>query len=294
MAANSKSKAIYLILLILLIAGGIYLFKQYMPSSSEGVDGQTAGLTEEDANALLTDNNSDGTNTAIPTNVNIGDVGTVTELPVSEILGVRAIGNPEAPVTVREYFSLTCNHCADFHSGTFQELKSKYIDTGKVYFIYEEMPLNGPALYGSMIARCLPEARYPEFVSLLLETQSEWAFGGDFKNSLQKNAALVGMGEEEFNACFENEDLRLAIADNIDQSNQAWKISSTPSFVFNNGERILRGGQPIESFDAVYAILTGVAEAPVKVSAEGITSSVEEVEDFQPNGEIFTPKQMNE
>jgi len=91
----------------------------------------------------------------------------------------------------------------------------------------------------------------------------------------------------------------LAIADNIDKSSQAWKIGSTPSFVFNNGERILRGGQPIEVFDAVYSLLTtekAATEAPANVTplSDGITSAVQEVEDFEPNGEVFRPKLMTE
>jgi len=295
MSGNNKSKLIYPILLILLIAGGVYLFKQYMPNSGEQENIATLEASDEDIEkAPFTNNDS---NPAV--NLNTGEAGTVTQLPTSDVLGVRGVGNPDAPVQVREYFSLTCNHCADFHKNTFPQLKSKYIDTGKIYFIYEEMPLNGPALYGSMIARCLPEERYSEFVGLLLETQADWAFGGNFKEALQKNAALAGMGEEDFNACFENEELRLAIADNIDKSSQAWKIGSTPSFVFNNGERILRGGQPIEVFDAVYSLLTtekAATETPANVTplSDGITSAVQEVEDFEPNGEVFRPKLMTE
>jgi len=316
MSENKKSKVIPLIILLLIILAGIFLWNNYgkklLGSADKNATEQTAGQTEDKLTFGEEDHDHDHDHdhehgekdNMINADVDVGDVGTVTEIPVRPALGVRALGDPNAPVTVREYFSLTCNHCAEFHKGTFQQLKSKYIDTGKLYFIYEEMPLNGPALYGSMIARCLPESRYPEFVSLLLNTQAQWAFGGDFRAELQKNAALAGMSEDEFNTCFENEELRTAIAENIDASAQAWKISSTPSFVFNDGERILRGGKPIASFDAVYDLLTNKTTlnetAPLEVKeivgevTNSITSPVSDVEAFQPNGKVITPNQAVE
>lgn len=292
MAVKNNSKIIIAFVLILLIVGGAFLFTKLngSPSDNESTISQNSDAENNFTDLMATDTPN--------TTANIGEAGTVTELNVPAVLGTRGIGNPNAPVQVREYFSLTCNHCAAFHEGTFKQLKSKYIDTGKIYFIYEEMPLNGPALFGSMIARCLPEARYPEFVSMLLSTQADWAFGGDFKSSLQKSAALVGMNEDEFNACFENEELRTAIAENIDASAQAWNISSTPSFVFNNGERILRGGQDIAAFDAVYALLTDENSTPqqsiIPQTDRSITTPISEAKDFAPNGDVVEPKVINE
>ncbi len=290
MAVKKNSTIIIVLVLILLIAGGAFLFTQLGNDTSE--DGVSISQSRDnDTNEFANLMTNDG---SPATNANVGEAGTVTQIDAPAILGTRGIGDPNAPVQVREYFSLTCNHCAAFHEGTFKQLKSKYIDTGKIYFIYEEMPLNGPALYGSMIARCLPEARYPEFVSMLLSTQADWAFGGDFKASLQKSAALAGMNEDEFNACFENDELRTAIAENIDASAQAWNISSTPSFVFNNGQRILRGGQDIGAFDAVYALLTDKSAAPsepvVQETNRSITTPMDETENFVPSGDVVEPE----
>ncbi|MCI5060458.1 MAG: thioredoxin domain-containing protein [Alphaproteobacteria bacterium] len=189
-------------------------------------------------------------------NQSVGEKGNVVDIPVDPVLGRRAMGDPNAPVQIREYYSLTCNHCATFHTGTFQALKAKYIDTGKAYFIFEEFPLNGPALYGAMIARCMPLERYDAFHSMLLKTQDQWAFSGNFKESLKQNAKLAGMSDEEFDSCFNNEQLQKAMASNISKASEAWEISSTPTFIFNNGERILRGVRPIEDFDTVIADLT--------------------------------------
>lgn len=184
-----------------------------------------------------------------------GTEGQVFEKPLSPVLGLRSVGDPNAPIQIREFFSLTCNHCAAFHEGTYQQLKSQYIDTGKVHFIFEEFPLNGPALYGSMIARCMPEDRYESFISLLLKNQDEWAFGGDFKSALKQNAALAGMGDDDFETCFNNKDLQAAIARNIQLSSDIWKISSTPTFVVNNGKRVLSGVRSLEDFEKIMAFL---------------------------------------
>lgn len=194
----------------------------------------------------------------------VGTVGKIYKKAVDPVLGERGLGDPNAPVTVREFFSLTCNHCAAFHSSTYQTLKEKYIDTGKIYFIYEEFPLNGPALYGSMIARCMPEERYAGFIDLLLTKQDEWAFSGDFKAALKQNAALAGMGDEEFETCFSSKEMQEAIGVNIKVASEQWEIRSTPSFVFNDGEKILSGGAPIEKFDVVIAELTDNKSASVE------------------------------
>lgn len=208
----------------------------------------------------------------------IGDKGTVYDLSVKPLLGRRGFGDPNAPVQVREFFSLTCNHCADFYTGPYQNIKEQFIDTGKLYFIYEEFPLNGPALYGSMIARCLPEERYAGFIDLLLRSQDEWAFGGDFKTALQQNAKLAGMSEEEFDTCFNNEELQKEIATNIKEASDAWNVSSTPTFVFNDGERILRGSQSAENFGQVISALTEPVEE--ESSEEVSEETVDEDEDF--------------
>ena len=202
----------------------------------------------------------------------------IHELTIRPELGVRSLGNKDAPVKIQEFFSLTCNHCAAFHTGTYQELKKKYIDTGKVYFVYEEFPLNGPALYASMIARCLPEERYAGFIDLLLRNQDKWAFSGDFKASLKQNAALVGMSEEEFETCFNDKDLQKAIGANIQEASEAWGVSSTPSFVINNGEEKLRGGQEIGTFDEV---IMRLSDKPVEEDFE-TTAEVQE-EDTDPS-----------
>ncbi|HPD82431.1 MAG: thioredoxin domain-containing protein [Alphaproteobacteria bacterium] len=248
--STGNKVVVSLVFLLLLIGGWVYLNKV---SDKKDAGNQTAEevLDASDTATPATDDATQATKTSV------GDKGTVKVLPVNPLLGVRGVGDPNAPIVIHEYFSLTCNHCADFYKGTYQELKAKYIDAGKIYFVYEEFPLNGPALYGSMIARCLPQERYLGFIDILLRNQEAWAFGGDFKGGLMQNAKLAGMSEDEFNKCFENDDLQQALASNISAAQEAWEVSSTPTFVLNNGERIIRGGRPLADFETVIAELTG-------------------------------------
>lgn len=263
-----------LLLIFALVAGGSWLSFSGTKTGVALIDDniakvQTLISSEEEPGLLPIDgyaqnNTADSHDeTTASTGADIpGKEGQIYNKPVNPLLGVRGLGDPNAPIQIREFFSLTCNHCAAFHEGTFPQLKQKYIDTGKVYFIFEEFPLNGPALYGSMIARCMPEGRYDSFVALLLKEQDKWAFGGDFKANLKQNAALAGMGDEEFETCFNNKDLQKAIALNIQESSDNWKISSTPSFIFNDGERIMTGVQPLESFEKVMDFLNGETTQP--------------------------------
>ena len=244
-----------IVLILLALLGGWFFIGQ----SKDIKDIDVIPTEMAETNTEADHNHDHGTN---PSNDNIAEEGIINILPIDPVLGRRGVGNPNAPVKIQEFFSLTCNHCANFHTGTYQELKAKYIDTGKVYFIFEEFPLNGPALYGSMIARCMPEERYESFVDLLLRNQDVWAFSGDFKASLMQNAKLAGMSEEEFNTCFNNEALQKAMANNIAAASDAWKISSTPSFVLNDGERIIRGGKSIADFSAVIDRLLEASQAP--------------------------------
>src|SRR5690606_17709602 len=101
------------------------------------------------------------------------------ELMQPSALPEKTLGDPNAPVTIVEYASLTCSHCASFHQETFGPLKEKYIDTGKVYFVFREFPLDPLATAAFMIARCTPEGSYFPMIETLFENQRRWAFTND-------------------------------------------------------------------------------------------------------------------
>lgn len=166
---------------------------------------------------------------------------------VEKSLILREMGDKNAPVTIQEFASLTCSHCAHFHKDTLSKLKEAYIDTGKVRFIFTDYPLNAPALDAAMISRCLPEDRYFKFLSFLFETQDQWAYSSDYRKNLKQGGKLLGGTEEMLDACLNNEALKKGLVDRMQKAAQDHSIESTPSFLIN-GTELLKGAQPFPVF----------------------------------------------
>lgn len=163
----------------------------------------------------------------------------------------RILGRPDAPVTIYEFASMTCPHCAAFHNDILPQIKSAYIDTGKVKLVMREFPLDRAALAGAMVARCLPAERFYPFIDVLFKTQRQWATAQDPARGLQQNARLAGLNEADFQACVTNSQLADWILQRrLDASNQ-FKVESTPTFVFNDGKERIVGAMPFEDFKKV-------------------------------------------
>jgi protein-disulfide isomerase len=143
-----------------------------------------------------------------------------------------AMGKEDAPVTIIEYSSLTCPHCAHFHHDVFPELKSKYIDTGKLRYVYREFPLNEPALAGAVVARCLDPSRYFAFTKLLFAKQADWAFKDDALTPLKGYAKQAGLSEKDFSECVDNEALQKKVLALRDEGSKKG-VNGTPSFFVN-------------------------------------------------------------
>ena len=135
------------------------------------------------------------------------DLSTLLEPPA---LGDRVLGRTDAPVTIIEYASASCPHCATFHKDVFPELKKDYIDTGKVRFIFREFPHDDLALAAFMLARCAPKDKYFPMVDVLFEQQKVWP-ARRRATSLFKIAQLAGFTQESFDACLKNEDIAKGI-----------------------------------------------------------------------------------
>ncbi len=145
----------------------------------------------------------------------------------------RVMGNANAPVTIIEYASLSCPHCAKFHTGILPEVKKQYIETGKAKLVYRDLPLNAPALNAAKITRCADPANYYSLVSILFENQNEWAVDKEKETpKLKAFVAKHGVDAAAFDACIANTDIEKQI---LTTASEARKIgvSATPSFFLN-------------------------------------------------------------
>ena len=148
-------------------------------------------------------------------------------------VGDMELGAKDAPVTIIEYASMTCRHCANFHMGPFNELKAKYIDTGKVRIIFREFPFDPVALQASMLARCVGEKRYFGMLNVLFKSQAKWVNSSEPQQALAKIARLGGFTEARFEACMTNQDLADMILKSRLNGSKKFGVDSTPSFIVN-------------------------------------------------------------
>ena len=162
--------------------------------------------------------------------------------------GERAIGSPTAKVTVMEFFSLTCTHCAHFANTTFPKVKAELIDTGKIRYVFRDFPLDQVALTAAMVARTLPAERYEPFVNALLANQDRWAFNRQANptEEMWKIAALAGMSRATFDAAIANTELKNWILTQQQADQTKYKISATPSFAING--KTTSGAMSFEDF----------------------------------------------
>jgi protein-disulfide isomerase len=186
------------------------------------------------------------------------------EIPVAELmkppgdLPEISLGPADAKVIVVEYASLSCGHCAQFHKTVLPELKTKYIDTGKIRLILRDHPGNDRAVAGAMLARCLPNDKAYPLIDALFKLQEQWAFVKESPlPKLQEIAKQAGFSEESFKKCLSDDKLLKTINANFEHALTTFGVRSTPTF-FINGKR-LQGAPTIESFDKAITEAEGKA-----------------------------------
>jgi protein-disulfide isomerase len=143
------------------------------------------------------------------------------------------MGRDDAPVTIVEYASLTCPHCATFHNKTLPMLKKDYIDTGKVRFIFRDFPFDVVAMAGSMIARCAPKEKQFDVLAELFAKQEQWAFSKDPEKDLTKLALTTGFTQETFDACLQKQEIYDGVLAVRRRGHEAFQIDSTPTLFVN-------------------------------------------------------------
>jgi protein-disulfide isomerase len=169
----------------------------------------------------------------------------MAELMTPGPLGDNALGSPNAPVTIIEYASMTCPHCAHFHETTYPELKKRYIDTGKVRFIFREFPLDALAAAGSMLARCAGSDKYFPMIETLFAQQRDWVVQKPLEPMLGI-ARQAGFTQQSFDECLANQEMLAGIEDTRTRAMKLG-VNSTPTFFING--KIFRGGLTPEELE---------------------------------------------
>ena len=175
--------------------------------------------------------------------------GQTDNLPMEVTAEDKVLGSADAPVTIIEYASLTCPHCAKFHANTLPKLKADWIDSGKAKLVYRDFPLDGAALAAAVIAHCAPPDRYFPILGMFFERQSEWAVEGQWRERLTQLAGIAGMDKGTVDACLDDEARKTAIVQRAEEAQAKYAIDSTPTFIVNG--RKMSGALPIEDFARV-------------------------------------------
>ena len=152
---------------------------------------------------------------------------------INDILADRVLGQKNAAITIIEYASMTCPHCAEFHAGPFQTLKKEYIETGKVKFIYRDYPLDRLALAAAMMARCAPKERYYPIIEIIYRTQENWAKQADPTAALCQIGLLSGISKDACDNCLRNKEIYEGVMKIRNEGGEKFNIQSTPTILMN-------------------------------------------------------------
>ena len=165
----------------------------------------------------------------------------------------RILGKVDAPITIIEYASLTCPHCAHFAVDVLPKLQQKWIDTGKAKLVLRDFPLDEPALRAAMVVRCAPPDKFYPLVDTFFAQQENWVTSRDYRAALEKLAKLAGIGDKQFKTCIEDKKLEDQVAQSRLTAAQQLGVNSTPSF-FVDGKKF-EGAPTFEAFDQLLSAL---------------------------------------
>jgi protein-disulfide isomerase len=275
-SSNPVSKIVLALVLLVLAGGAAYYFlhgkSDYAEPSPTPVTAETTPTAQPE---VVTEQTPAPTQAQEPVVVQTKTLSlppATTQIPsgpvsanpeVEMMMGLRTEGSNDAPIKVVEYSSLTCGHCSAFHKDHYPAIKQKYIDTGKVQFIFKEFPLNKPAIDASKLLRCMPADKFVPFQSLLFSEQDKWAYTAEYLTPLKQNAKLAGLSDEKIESCLNNKDLENRIIGDMQEASEKFQIQSTPTFIINNGVRVIVGHQQLSVFEEAFeGILSGKYPPP--------------------------------
>ncbi len=162
----------------------------------------------------------------------------------------RILGSAEAPLTLIEYSSLTCPHCAAFHADALPQIKETWIADGRLRLVYRHFPLDGLALRAAAVANCIEGPRYFGFLDLLFKSQKQWAKSSDPLKALGQIARLAGLSQEKFEACANDEAELDRILERRQDGIQTYDVQSTPTLIVNG--RKVNGARGFEYLEKIF------------------------------------------
>ena len=223
-------------LLALIGVGGAYLWSMNgsagQPSAGQPSAGQPSATQQADSGAEATI-----------------DLAKPIDDPLAKVQeGDILLGDPDAPVTMIEYFSYSCGHCANFHAQTFPELKKTYIDTGKVKLVMRDFPLNRPALEAALMIHCLSPMAYWGMTEHLFKTQEQWVVEQSLP-PLGAIAKTAGLDDAAFQACVGDTAKRDGVIAGAEAGTKAFGIDSTPTFVIDG--IVVKGDRSFATFQKI-------------------------------------------
>jgi protein-disulfide isomerase len=173
---------------------------------------------------------------AAPTDQSLLTAPKGLDIDVRAALMDRVLGNEDAPVTIIEYASMTCPHCAHFHNELLAQVKRDVLDTGKAKLVMRDFPIDTVALRAAMMARCAPADKYFDLVEVIFKNQERWARSDDPLKALTQLGTLAGMSDDYIKACINNPELEAALLKRVKDAQTNFSVNATPTFVFNTQE----------------------------------------------------------
>jgi protein-disulfide isomerase len=162
----------------------------------------------------------------------------------------RILGSAAAPITIIEYSSLTCPHCAAFHADALTQIKETLIADGRVRLVYRHFPIGGTALRAAAVANCIEGARYFGFLDLLFKSQKRWAKADDPLKMLGQMARLAGLSQEKFEACANDEAEMDRILERRQDGVRTYGVKSTPTLIVNG--RKVEGARSFDYMEKIF------------------------------------------
>ena len=160
----------------------------------------------------------------------------------------HVLGKSDAPITIIEYGSLTCPHCAEFDSTTLPDVKKNWIETGKAKLVFRVFPLNELDVHAAMLATCVPEDHFFAFIDAVYQNQTTWMGAQDPKQALSGIARLAGVGEAKIKSCLTDKALEDAVVAQAFSAQKTYGVDSTPTFFINGVKMDPNGAQPYDVF----------------------------------------------